>query len=87
MSDSARSKIPVEPEDGSMDTALAQLAKWVDLRFLFALRRIAKALERANQLEEHRQEIEYPRLRDPKDAPPKRIVISRGMVGRSTDEG
>jgi hypothetical protein len=35
---------------------------WAELRVLATLRRIAKAMERANELEMHRQELEYPPL-------------------------
>jgi hypothetical protein len=56
------------------------IAKFTELRVLATLRRIAKAMERANQLEEHRQSIEYPRLRDPGDAPAKKVVFFRPKV-------
>lgn len=57
-----------------------------ELRVVAVLRRIAKAMERANQLEEHRQSIEYPRLRDGKDAPEKKVKISRPTVGDWDDK-
>lgn len=54
------------------------------LRLVASLRGIAKALERANELELNRQQMEYPPI---KDAPtsPKKMVISRPTVGDWND--
>lgn len=66
------------------------LSRLTELRVLATLRRMAKAMERANQLEEHRQEMEYPRgsgwlfgmdapvcKNPPREANPRRTVFSR----------
>jgi hypothetical protein len=51
-----------------------------ELRALATLRRIAVAMERANQLEEKRQEIDYAPLRDA-GKPVRKSVISRPSPG------
>lgn len=63
------------------------IAHWTELRVLATLRRIAKAMERANQLEEHRQEIEYPRLRDSGSAPAKKVVFSKPTMDEWNAKG
>lgn len=52
------------------------IPKWSELRVFSLLRRIAVALERANELELHRQDIEHPPL---KEGPvsPKKAVFSK----------
>jgi hypothetical protein len=55
------------------------IAKFTELRVLVTLRRIAKAMERANELELHRQQMEYPPIKDSPDVP-KKVSISRPSV-------
>ena len=54
------------------------MVKFTELRTLATLRRIAKAMERANELEERRQEIEYATIREA--GPSKKMVFSRPTV-------
>lgn len=52
---------------------------FTELRFLATLRRIARAMEEANRLEKHRQELDYPPI--PRaDAPVRKTVISHPTV-------
>lgn len=56
------------------------MIRWTELRFLAVLKRIAIAMEEANKLERHRQEIEYAPLKDRGPGPAKTVVISRPTV-------
>jgi hypothetical protein len=51
------------------------MVKFTELRTLATLRRIAKAMERANQLEERRQEVEYATIKE--SGPIRKMVFSR----------
>ncbi len=55
------------------------IGKLAELRVLATFRRIAKAMEEANRLELHRQEMEYPPTRTT-PAPNKAVVISHPSV-------
>lgn len=52
---------------------------WAEMRLLVTLRRLAKALERSNELELHRQEMEYPPLRTG-PAPEKKMTFSKPTI-------
>jgi hypothetical protein len=51
------------------------ITHWAELRALATLRRIAKAMERANDLELHRQQMEYPPI-SRAEAPKRNLDIS-----------
>lgn len=53
------------------------IAAFTKLRFLATLRRIAKAIEHSNRLEQHRQEVEYKRV---SPAASRKVTISRPSV-------
>ena len=53
------------------------MVNFTELRVWGVLRRIAKAMERANELELHRQEIEYAPLKDAGSPVPRKAVFSR----------
>ena len=57
------------------------------LRGLVLLRRIAVALERANDLELHRQELEFPRMGIDRESKHKKVVISNRSVASKLEEG
>ena len=50
-----------------------------DIAAISILKRIAEAMERANELELHRQELEFPPLKTT-DPPKKKFVIDRVSV-------
>ncbi len=51
------------------------IEKWIGLRLLATFKRLVAAMEEANRLERHRQELEYPPI--PKaDAPTRKTVIT-----------
>ncbi len=56
------------------------------LRGLVLLRRIAVALERANDLQLHRQELEFPRLGINREAKPKKVVISQANTDTTSPQ-
>jgi hypothetical protein len=62
------------------------IVKWTELRLLATLRRIAKAMERANELELHRQEMEYQALpKSAVDPGRKKVIISHPSAQRWND--
>lgn len=67
-------------------TSIKSIIPWSDLRVLACLRRIAKALEWANELEQHRQELEFEPFKEKKDTGENRkVIISHPTVQRWND--
>jgi hypothetical protein len=60
------------------------LQAFTELRTLAVLRRIAKAMERANELELHRQEIEHPPLKEGRPEPRKAVFSKAANVERES---
>lgn len=59
---------------------------WTELRTLATLRRIAKSMERANELEEYRQQREYPPIPETGPPGPRKTVFSRPTVAEWNDK-